>query len=120
MSPGQGLFPGEVQGGAGDRGGHGGGDAPAAHGGELVGGQPEPVAHGVPAAVEVEVAVVGDVAVGGLVADGLVAEPQPPVRQGVGGGEGQGAGKAALAVGGGVGQAQGTVPGGLRPERPGS
>src|SRR5699024_1017189 len=54
--PGQGLFPGEVQGGAGDRGGHGGGDAPAAHGGELVGGQPEPVAHGVPAAVEVEVA----------------------------------------------------------------
>ena len=40
------------------------------------------MAHGVAAAVEVEVGVVGEVAVGGLVTGGLVVEGESPLREG--------------------------------------
>ena len=72
--PAQGLLGGEVEGCARHGPGHGRGDAVRSHGGVAAGGQPEAVAHHVAAAVEVEVAVVGDVAVGVLVAGGLVAD----------------------------------------------
>ena len=62
------------------------------------------MAQDVPGAVEVEIGVIGDVAIGGLVAGGLVAEGEAPVREGVRDPKGQIAGKALLAVGGSVGE----------------
>ena len=116
--PAQGLFGGEVEGGAGGGRAHGGGDAVIADGGVAPGGQPEGVAHGVAAAVEVEVAVVGDVAEGGLVAGGLVAQGEPPPVQSAGNPQGQRAGKAPLAVGGDVPQGHGALPGLQHAEHP--
>ena len=65
------------------------------------------MAHGVAAAVEVEIGVAGNVAVGGLIALRLIAQAEGGGGEGVGDAQGQLAGEAALAGGGGVGEGDG-------------
>ena len=109
--PADGFLGGEIEGTAGHRAGHGGGDAVGSHGGVAAGGEPEAVVHGVAAAVEVEVAVVGQVAVGGLIGGRLIVQGEALLGEGVCDLGRQAAGEAALPVKGGVSKGDGALAG---------